>query len=174
MGLSCVLLALIWPEATRCETGPPVFYVTKELRMDMTNLPAELQAFLDGWTASSNTTKQGFVELVETLSSKKELDFGFKARPGVSYSLRVKPRSGERTVLGLIDIIDDDPDNRWLSVCFYADLIQDPEDKGDLIPGGLLGEDGYCFDLDEYEPRDVAYIQERFQEACRQVIGHPA
>ena len=131
-------------------------------------LPQDLQEFLDGWQTESYP-KQAFVELVNGLTSKEKLDFEFMARPGISYSLRSKPLSGERNLLGLIDMIDDDPEKRWLSVCFYADLIQDPEDKGDLIPGGLLGEDGYCFDLDEYDPGQVAYLQKRFKEASGNV-----
>ncbi|MCF8105450.1 MAG: hypothetical protein K9K64_08210 [Desulfohalobiaceae bacterium] len=135
--------------------------------MTLKALPKEMQEFLDGWQETENKTKQAFEELVADLTSGKDLDFEFKARPGVSYSLRVRPKSGERNLLFLIDIIDDDPEQRWLSVCFYADQIQDPEEKGDLIPGGLQGEDGYCFDLDEHEPRAVAYIQQRLQEAYK-------
>jgi hypothetical protein len=66
----------------------------------------------------------------------------------------------------MLDVIDDDPDERWLSICFYGDMITDPEEKGDLIPEGLLGEDGYCFDLDAWNEDDLTYLEKRLAEAC--------
>jgi hypothetical protein len=65
----------------------------------------------------------------------------------------------------MIDIIDDDSENRWLSVCFYDDMVKDPDEKGDFVPGGLLGEDGLCFDLDEHDEDMILYIEERIDEA---------
>ena len=65
----------------------------------------------------------------------------------------------------MVDVIDDDPESRWLSVCFYESMIKDKDDLGDLIPGGLLGEDGYCFDLYENESDMVTYLKERINEA---------
>jgi hypothetical protein len=62
-----------------------------------------------------------------------------------------------------MDVIDEDP--RWLSVCFYGDMITDPEEKGDLVPEGLMGEDGYCFDVDENDPEHIDYICRRLDEA---------
>lgn len=135
-------------------------------------LPDELQAFLDGWSDTDNKPKQAFLELMEALRPSENLQFEFKARPGVSYSLRVRHRPSQSKLLALMDIIDDDPEQRWLSVCFFADLIQDPEEKGDLIPGGLLGEDGYCFDLEVYDPHEVAYLQDRLQEASQALAGN--
>jgi hypothetical protein len=70
-----------------------------------------------------------------------------------------------RPIFVLVDIIDDDPDHRWLSACFYADMITDPEEKGEVIPAGILGEDGYCFDLYAYDPKMVSYIGKRIDEA---------
>jgi hypothetical protein len=64
-----------------------------------------------------------------------------------------------------MDVIDDDPENRWLSVCFYPDMITDPEEKGVLIPLGLLGEDGYCFDLEEWDADYLQYLETRLNEA---------
>jgi len=65
----------------------------------------------------------------------------------------------------MIDVIDDDPNERWLSVCFYGDMVQDPDELGDLIPGGLLGSDGYCFDISEADDRLASYVSQRIQEA---------
>jgi hypothetical protein len=38
----------------------------------------------------------------------------------------------------MVDVIDDDPEVRWLSVCFYGEMITDPDEAGELIPEGLL------------------------------------
>ena len=53
-----------------------------------------------------------------------------------------------------------------LSVCFYADMIQDPDELGDFVPGGLLGEDACCFNLDENDEAMRDYIRARIVEAA--------
>ena len=62
-------------------------------------------------------------------------------------------------------MIDDDPAERWLSVCFYGDMISDPAERGEIIPGGLAGSDGYCFDMVEDDEGLAYYIVERLVEA---------
>ena len=64
----------------------------------------------------------------------------------------------------MVDVIEDV--SRWLSVCFYGDMITDVEEKGDFVPGGLLGEDAVCFDLEEQNDKLVTYIEARLDEAC--------
>ena len=44
-------------------------------------------------------------------------------------------------------------------------MIKDPEEEGDLVPEGLLGEDGYCFDLIENDESMISYIGQRIDEA---------
>jgi hypothetical protein len=44
-------------------------------------------------------------------------------------------------------------------------MITDPEEKGVLIPLGLLGEDGYCFDLEEWDENYLQYLKTRLDEA---------
>ena len=78
---------------------------------------------------------------------------------------RIVLRHGSRLGWSRVFIIDDDPSERWLSVCFYGEMITDPDEAGDLIPEGLLGEDGYCFDLYEYDPDEVAYLKQRLSQA---------
>ncbi len=63
----------------------------------------------------------------------------------------------------MVDVIEDDP--RWLSVCFYGDSISDPDEKGDFVPKGLLGEDAVCFDLEAYDEEDLGYLEGRIDEA---------
>ena len=58
------------------------------------------------------------------------------------------------------------PSNPWfLSVCFYEDEITDPKELGNPIPQGLYGENGYCFDVDDYDPGLLTYLKDRMIEA---------
>lgn len=126
-----------------------------------------LTQFIEEWKDTETKTRKAFMEIMEHLDKMNDVSLEFNARPGVSYSLRPRhANQKERTLFAMADVIDDNPDERWLSVCFYGDMVTDPEEKGDLIPEGLLGSDGYCFDLDEYEEEDVAYIKKRLDEAC--------
>ena len=127
----------------------------------------KLSSLLDSWERDNNGTKKAFLEFYDLLASKDTIDLSFKSRPGVSHSLRASiKKKGERDrILTLLDIIDDDPENRWLSICFYAETITDPEEEGDIIPGGLLGEDGYCFDIFDEDDAMVSYLKDRMNEA---------
>jgi hypothetical protein len=69
----------------------------------------------------------------------------------------------------MVDVIEDDP--RWLSVCFYGEMITDPEEKGDFVPEGLLGEDAVCFDVEERDEKLITYIETRLDEACQSASG---
>ncbi|MBW1635453.1 MAG: hypothetical protein JRC87_03685 [Deltaproteobacteria bacterium] len=102
----------------------------------------------------------------DTVRKMEDVDLQFVARPGVSYSIRPKRKSQkERDLFAMIDLIDDDPAERWLSVCFYGDMISDPEERGEVIPGGLAGDDGYCFDMFADEEGLAEYLVERLTEA---------
>ncbi|MCG8686967.1 MAG: hypothetical protein MI892_18955 [Desulfobacterales bacterium] len=126
----------------------------------------ELDTFLTEWKDTDSKTRQAFSELVDHLNSLEETTLEFNARPGVSYSLRPSHSAqSKRPLFAMVDVIDDDPDDRWLSVCFYGELVTDPQEAGDLVPEGLLGEDGYCFDLYEYDADEVAYLKARLTEA---------
>ena len=125
----------------------------------------ELDTFLAGWEDNALQVKKSFGLLQNYLANKADLTFIFRARPGVSYSLRAKHILQTKRELFLIMDVIDDPENRWLSICFYPDMIADPEDKGVLIPLGLLGEDGYCFDLEEWDEEYLEYLLARLDEA---------
>jgi hypothetical protein len=125
----------------------------------------EISNLLQSWTTDNNGIKMAFTELVDLMESLDGLIYSFKSRPGISYSLRASVGNEEEKILTLMDIIDDDPENRWISICFYAETITDPDEEGDLIPGGLLGEDGYCFDIFENNGDSVSYIKDRITEA---------
>ncbi len=124
----------------------------------------ELASFLKEWIDGSEMNKKAFVELKEYLESKDGVVLSFHPRAGVTYSLRAQHvKQKEKPLFVMIDVIEDDP--RWLSVCFYGDMITDPDEKADFVPGGLLGEDGGCFDINQYDNDDIAYIKKRLDEA---------
>lgn len=128
----------------------------------------EVDTFLAGWEDNALQVKKSFGVLKNYLADKDDLAFIFKARPGVSYSLRAKHILQARRELFVIMDVIDDPENRWLSICFYPDMIADPEDRGVLIPLGLLGEDGYCFDLEDWDQEYLDYLKTRLDEAYEQ------
>jgi len=131
---------------------------------------AELTQFVDQWTADGAGTRDAFIIFKRHLENMPDVVISFKARPGISYSLRAARPGQQQELFVMVDVIDDDPDNRWLSVCFYGEMITDPDELGDLIPGGLLGEDGHCFDLNESDDAMIAYLQKRMDEACRAAV----
>ena len=125
---------------------------------------SELDTFLTEWSDTPQKNRQAFIELKHHLDAKPEVMLSFVARPGVTYSLRAAaPARTDRPLFAMVDVIEDDP--RWLSVCFYDDTVQDPDDIGDHVPEGLLGEDAVCFDLESYDTRMLAYVMARIDEA---------
>ena len=125
---------------------------------------SELAAFIDSWTDDPNGVKKAFLRLKTVLESLQGATVNFVPRPPASYSLRAEPHRG-RPVITMVDVATLDGE-RFLSVCFYADTITDPEERGDLIPGGLLSQDGYCFDLDSGDADGVSYVEARILEAA--------
>ncbi len=126
----------------------------------------ELDTFIAEWKETETKTRQAFVELADHLNNLADTSLEFNARPSVSYSLRPRHSAqNKRKLFAMVDVIDDDPEERWLSVCFYGEMVTDPEETGDLVPEGLMGEDGYCFDLYEYDADDMAYIKARLTQA---------
>ena len=132
----------------------------------------KLSELLDSWQQDNNGMKKAFLAFYELLESKDIVHLSFKSRPGVSHSLRagIREKKGKERIITLMDIIDDEPENRWLSICFYAENITDPGEEGDIIPGGLLGEDGYCFDLFEDDEDMISYLKDRINEACEKYL----
>ncbi|MCR4666024.1 MAG: hypothetical protein K5657_01880 [Desulfovibrio sp.] len=127
--------------------------------------------FLDSWQTDPNGAKDAFLAFQDQLATSG-VSFSFKARPNVSYSLRARHKAQtNRELFVLIDVIDDEPESRWLSVCFYADMVTDPDDLADFVPGGLLGEDARCFNLEEKDPSMQSYISGRLAEALSNARG---
>ena len=131
----------------------------------------DVKRFLDEWTDDTLGMKPVFQFLYDGLKEKSDVHLEWVARPGITYSLRAKHgNQEERPLFVMLDIIDDDPGQRWLSVCFYGDMITDPDELGDLIPGGLLGSDGYCFDISEQDDALGEYVGTRVQEAYKNAL----
>ena len=131
----------------------------------------EVQRFLDEWTDDALGIKPVFQFLYGSLQEKAGVRLEWISRPGISYSLRATHEDQKnRPLFVMLDVIDDDPEQRWLSVCFYGDMITDPDELGDLIPGGLLGSDGYCFDISEEDDALREYVGVRIQEAYENAL----
>lgn len=131
---------------------------------------AELETLVAEWADCS--AKAAFLSFWQALESINGAVLEFKARPGITYSLRgLNLGRSERPLFVLIDVIDDDPEVRWLSVCFYEGTVTDPGKHGDWIPQGILGEDARCFNVDEEDEDLVVYVVERIREAGRNAFA---
>jgi hypothetical protein len=130
----------------------------------MSEAMQELQSFVDEWIDSDERCKKAFIRLTSYLSTMDGNRLEFLPRPGVTYSLRgVHPNQKQRELFVMVDVIEDDP--RWLSVCFYGDMVADPDEQGDFVPQGLLGQDAVCFDIEAYDDDMLQYIETRMDEA---------
>lgn len=126
----------------------------------------KIEAFVRNWPGVDQSMRDCFKLFYQELLPMAGVTFSFSARPGVSYSLRFHyNKLVGREFFAIIDVIDDEPEKRWLSVCFYEDMITDPEERGEFIPGGLAGGDGYCFDLSDDDSQLAGYLVVRLHQA---------
>ena len=126
----------------------------------------EIETFINQWPESSDGCRNVFSRLFAFLVGLAGAEIEFHSRPGITYSLRGLPaEDSDIPLFVMIDVIEDQP--RWLSVCFYQQMVTDPEGRGDSIPGGLLGEDGLCFDVESEDASLIEYLQQRISEACK-------
>ncbi len=124
----------------------------------------ELIDFVKNWENDPEKMKETFVKFLNTIQAQPGVVLDFQARPGLTYSLRgAHPSQTEKPLFVMVDVIEGEP--RWLSVCFYNDMVSDPQNVGDFVPGGLLGEDGLCFDVEEYSDEKIDYLVARIKEA---------
>ena len=128
----------------------------------------EVKQFEADWRADPLNVKPAFEAWEAFLGGLADVSLDFKARPGISYSLRARHAAQkDRELFVLVDVVDDEPESRWLSVCFYADMITDPDELGDFVPQGLMGADAMCFNLDEDSAEMRDYIAARLAEAAK-------
>lgn len=125
----------------------------------------EIRLFLEAWQETPARNKQAFAQLKDLLFRMGGIQVEYHPRPGLTYSLRASIAHRRRPLFVMIDVIEDTP--RWLSVCFFNDTVQDPEEIGAFVPGGLLGEDALCFDLETYDESTLRYVEARIKEACQ-------
>ena len=126
----------------------------------------DVQEFLEEWTHDPRGVRPVFQALAEYLKERGAVT-ELKVRPEVSISLRAGLAEQKvRPLFCLVDVVED-AEGRWLSVCFYAQAVTDPEERGDVVPQGLLGEDGYCFDVDSPDPELDRYLKPRIEESVR-------
>ena len=124
----------------------------------------ELNTFIEEWKETPERNREVFLHFKKYLNKKEGVILNFRPRPGVTYSLRaVHANQREKELFVMVDVIEDEP--RWLSVCFYSEMIADPEEKGDFVLEGLLGEDAICFDLEQWDNELIQYIEARLDEA---------
>jgi hypothetical protein len=124
-----------------------------------------LAQFIAEWQESPTKAKASFLRFKKHLEDKAGVILDFIPRAGLTYSLRaVHENQKKKELFVMVDVIEDDP--RWLSVCFYGEMISDPDELGDYVPEGLLGEDAVCFDLDEENETLAQYIEARIDDAC--------
>ena len=128
----------------------------------------ELEEFIAGWAATQEGNKDGFIRLKDQLSAQAKGVMEFHPRPGVTYSLRGTVPAAPRPLYVMVDVIEDEP--RWLSVCFFGDMITDPQELGSFVPGGLLGNDAVCFDLEECSETLLQYVAARIDEAYASAV----
>ncbi len=129
-----------------------------------------LSAFLESWPETPERNREAFLRFKSDLEQQDGVVLDFVPRPGLTHSLRaVHDRQKDKDLFVMVDVIEDDP--RWLSVCFYGEMINDPEERADFVPEGLLGEDAMCFDLEAWDDALVEYIETRLEEARRSAAG---
>ncbi len=125
---------------------------------------AELETFIEEWQETEENNKAVFLDLKSFIEKKSGVELDFIPRSGVTYSLRVgHENQKDKSLFAMIDVIEDAP--RWLSVCFYGEMISDPDENGDFVPEGLLGEDAICFDLESKDEELTEYVKARLEEA---------
>ena len=126
----------------------------------------ELEAFLSDWTETPERNREAFLRFKGVLEAQDGVTLDFVPRPGLTNSLRaVHEKQKDKNLFTMVDVIEDEP--RWLSVCFYGEMINDPDEQADFVPEGLLGEDAMCFDLEAWDDALVAYIEARLNEAWK-------
>ena len=120
--------------------------------------------FIETWQEDKGEVKKSFLFLKQLLESLDSVVLEFVPRQGVTYSLRARHEAQtEKPLFVMVDVIEGDP--RCLSICFYAEMINDPEEMSDFVPGGLLGEDACCFDLEQHSEKMLKYLEVRIGEA---------
>ncbi len=134
--------------------------------MENTVVCNQIDAWLTLWDHDPLGGKKAFQAYYAYLCSLPDMLLDFRDRPSISYSLRARHKKQQADELFvLVDVVDDEPEARWLSVCFYASMVTDPQGLGDFVPQGLLGGDALCLNLEDGDAEMEEYIFSRIREA---------
>lgn len=128
----------------------------------------DFSELFDAWPQNQGPLKVVFKDLTAKALAKSGARGEMVSRPGVSYSFRASANGSaerNRPLFFLVDVVVSSAEPWFLSACFYEDEVSDPEELGNAIPEGLLGETGYCFDVEEPDDDLIAYIKLRMDEA---------
>jgi len=129
-----------------------------------------LRSFLAAWEEDPRGVKPAFERLAAAFDAVAGCCPTLVSRPGVTHSLRAMWESpGSRPLFAMVDVVED-PDGRWLSICFFSDTVRDKAELGNQVPDGLFGENANCFDIEEPDPALLDYVLERVAEAAS---AHP-
>ncbi len=127
---------------------------------------AVIDKWLTSWDSDPLGGKGAFEAYYDYLKNLPEVFLEFHKRPSISFSLRARHKAqAEDSLFVLIDVVDDEPEARWLSICFFANMVKDPEGLGDLVPQGLMDSDALCLNLEDADAEMEAYILQRIYEA---------
>jgi hypothetical protein len=126
----------------------------------------EIDEFLNTWVADTKV-KALFCLLYQNFKNNK-LQLTWQARPGACYSLYAA-MPGATTDFAKLDIVDDDPEERWLSLCITKDMADDPENFGECIPKLFNNQDALCFDIDENNENISEYLQNLLNNAVQKL-----
>lgn len=115
----------------------------------------DIDNFLLNWGEDSLEVKELFTRLYGLLRQCPALTLSWNARPEVVYALRATLKEAKSADISgdiaRMDIIDDDPEERWLSIRLNAALAGRCRKDWEVLPGGLSGHDALCIDVDEQE-----------------------
>jgi hypothetical protein len=134
---------------------------------DKKEVEEKLAGLVSKWPSGQESLKQAFLDLAAEADDGSGVTYDLIARPGVSYSLRAQAPNPDRgrPVFFLVDVVVSEKDPWFLSVCFYADEVDDPDQLGDAVPQGLFDETGYCFDVEDFDNDLMTYLKARVNEA---------
>lgn len=118
------------------------------------------------WRGGRESLEQTFKALKARAEELCGVGLSVQPRSGIGHSFRgITEDRADRPVWVLLDVLEPDNEPWWLSICFFADSITDPDDLGEVIPGGLFGADGYCFDIEKNDEQIINYLSQRLTEA---------
>jgi hypothetical protein len=128
----------------------------------------EIDEFIKSWVIDITDedraeVKNIFIALYQCFKDSN-LPMKWLARPGSCYSLCVSEQNST-SAFARLDVVDDDPEERWLSLCIKKALADDPANYGEVVPKILDEQDALCFAIDESNENIKVYLQTLLKKA---------